>query len=67
MKIFGEKLKELRLAQGLTQSELAFAIQTSKQNLSRWEKGYFEPDQETLVAIARYFGVTLDYMLGLED
>ena len=67
MKLFGIRLKELRQEKGLGQKELAKVINTSKQNISRWEKGYFEPDQEITVRLAQFFDVSTDYLLGLEN
>jgi transcriptional regulator with XRE-family HTH domain len=67
MEIFGKRIKELRQERNLGQKELARILSTSKQNLSRWEKGYFEPDQETTVRLARFFDVTTDYLFGLEN
>ena len=67
MEIFGERIKDLRMEKGLGQKDLAKILNTSKQNLSRWEKGYYEPDQTTVVLLARFFGVTTDYLLGLEN
>ena len=67
MEIFGKRLRELREEKELGQKELALALNTSKQNISRWEKGYFEPDQKTIVSLAQYFKVSADYLLGLED
>ncbi|MCL2751202.1 MAG: helix-turn-helix domain-containing protein [Firmicutes bacterium] len=67
MELFGKRIKELREEKGLGQKELAAVLGTSKQNISRWEKGYFEPDQKTTVSLARFFAVSTDYLFGLED
>ncbi len=67
MKIFGQRLKELREDKKLSQRQLAKTLGTSQPNLQRWEKGLFEPDQNTMIVIAEYFGVSADYLLGLED
>ncbi len=67
MEIFGQRLKELREEKGLSQRQFAKIIGTSQPNLQRWEKGQFEPDQKTTVAIAEFFGVTTDFLLGLEN
>lgn len=66
MEIFGRRLKELREERGLSQRQFAKIIGTSQPNLQRWEKGQFEPDQKTTIIIAEYFGVTIDYLLGIE-
>lgn len=67
MKTFHERLFQLRKEANLTQSQLAEALNTSQRRISYIEKGRIEPDLETLVAIARYFGVTSDYLIGLDD
>jgi transcriptional regulator with XRE-family HTH domain len=64
---FGKILKELRTAKGITQEQLANVLRSSKQNVSRWEKGYFEPDQKTTIMIADYFDVSIDYLFGRSD
>ncbi len=52
MKIFGQRLKELREDKKLSQRQLAKTLGTSQPNLQRWEKGLFEPDQNTMIVIA---------------
>lgn len=67
MEIFGQRLKELREENGLSQRQLAAIIKTSQPNLQRWEKGQFEPDQKTTIIIADFFNVSIDYLFGRED
>jgi len=67
MEIFGKQLKALREERKMSQSELAEVLCTSKQNISRWEKGYFEPSQEATLMLARFFDVTIDYLFGVEE
>lgn len=66
-KIFAERLKELRLEHKLTQVELAKKTETSKSVISAWELGQNEPSLTRLVAIAKFFDVTTDYLCGLDD
>lgn len=61
---FGEKLKKLRDEKKLNQEQLANILNVSKSNVSKYENGIIEPNQETLKTIARYFNVTTDYLLG---
>lgn len=63
---FGDKLKELRLSKKLTQAQLAKILDVSKSNISKYEAGTVEPNNETLANIASTFGVTTDYLLGNE-
>lgn len=58
------RIKELRKAKKLTQTQLARLFNISQQTLSGWENGLFEPDQKTVFKIADYFGVSVDYLLG---
>lgn len=64
---FGIKLKALRTEKKLTQSQLAEILQTSKSNISKYEANSIEPNFETLVKISKLFGVSIDYLLGLEN
>ena len=68
MKIrFGEILKDLRRKKDITQEELADILGVTSQSVSRWEKGACYPDMELLPAIANYFGVTVDDLLGMNE
>lgn len=64
---FGERVKELRIEKGMKQSDLAKVFNIKPATLSRWENGIIEPDYKTLIKLAKYFGVSADYLLGLED
>lgn len=66
MESFGEKLKELRLDKGVGQIQLAKELGVGKSVISLWELDRCEPTLSNLVKIARYFGVSLDYLAGLE-
>lgn len=65
--LFSERLQQLRKEKGLKQSELANILNTTQRRISYMESGKVEPDLETLVAIARHFNVTLDYLVGISD
>lgn len=67
MEIFAERLKELRLEHNLSQKALADAIGVSDIAVSRWESKLRTPNIETLKLIAEYFGVSSDYLIGLEN
>lgn len=58
------RIKELRASKGIRQAELAAAIKVSQAALSGYETEKYEADLETYQAIANYFGVSLDYLLG---
>ena len=63
---FGERLKALRLEKGIGQVALAKELDVGKSVISLWEQNKCEPTLSKLVAIAEYFGVTIDYLAGLE-
>lgn len=60
------KLKLIRKSKGLTQTEVAKYIGISQNNYSYWENGKVKIDNETLIKLAEYFNVTVDYILGRE-
>lgn len=62
---FGSILKELRLERKLGQVELAKALGVSKGVISLWENALREPGLSSLIAIARYFDVSIDFLVGL--
>lgn len=61
---FKNIFKQLRLAKGMTQEQLAEALGTTRSRLSMYELGQREPDFETLEVIADYFNVDIDYLMG---
>lgn len=68
MKIFlGERLKEQREELGLTQRELAERLGINPVTYLHYEKGQREPPLALLADMACFFGVTVDYLLGLTD
>lgn len=64
---FGEKLTKLRKEKGLSQEELAFELDVSRQAVSRWERDSGYPEIEKLLRMGRLFHVTLDYLLNEEN
>ena len=67
MEAFSQQLKTLRNEKKLSLSELARNIGVSDVAVGRWERGLQIPNIENLVLIAKFFGVSTDYLLGLED
>lgn len=61
---FNEKLQRLRKRKGLTQEELAQALYVSRTAISKWEAGRGYPNIDSLKAIAKFFGVTIDDLLS---
>jgi transcriptional regulator with XRE-family HTH domain len=64
---FNEKLQQLRKQKGLTQEEAAQALYVSRAAVSKWESGRGFPNLDSLKAIARFYGVTVDQLLSSED
>lgn len=62
-----ENIRKLRIARGLNQVELGRALGVAKQTVSNWENSNIQPSVDMLVKIARYFSVSTDYLLGLDD
>ena len=60
--IVGKNIAALRKAKGLTQQELALEVNYSDKSISKWELGYAVPSLDILMDIAKFFGVTIDYL-----
>ena len=63
----GAQIKQLRLAAGMTQRELAQRINVGNTTLSQYESGARVPSDEVKLKIAMVFGVSVDYLLGATD
>lgn len=63
----GERLRELRQERGLTQRELAEQLGLNSVTYLHYEKDQREPPLALLVAFAKFYGVSVDYLLGLTD
>ena len=65
--MIGERLKQLRIKNGLKQQELADMFGLSSGTISFYESEQRKPDIDFIVAIAKYFDVSTDYLLGLTN
>lgn len=63
--MLGERLAYLRRREGISQKELGKKLNISHYTISSYEKGRSEPNDEIKIRIARYFNVSLDYLVGL--
>lgn len=61
------RIKELREELGLTQTALANEINTSQRNISRWEKNEIEMGASFALTLAKYFNVSVEYLLGIPE
>jgi transcriptional regulator with XRE-family HTH domain len=64
---FNENLKKLRLDAGLKQVDVAKKIGVAKNTYCKWELGTREPDIMKIKALAKLYGVSVDYLLDLTD
>ena len=64
---FKDKLKELRTARNLSQMQLACKLNISQSAIAKWELGKTEPTASAIIALAKFFNESTDYILGLED
>ena len=64
---FHEKLQELRKQREMTQEELAEILYVSRTAISKWESGRGMPNVESLKAISKFFGISLDDLLSSEE
>lgn len=64
---FGERLKQLRAVKNLTQKQLAIETETSERGIQNYEMGLRKPAFDVLIALADYFDVSLDYLVGRSD
>lgn len=67
MATFDERLRQLMKENGFTQHKLAEAVDVSEPSIHSYYHGITTPRLDVLVAIAKVFDVTTDYLLGLED
>ncbi len=67
MKVFGERLKELRTEKHLKQTDIAKALNVSGNTVHAWEADKQEPSMATLLKLSEILDVSLDYLLGKTD
>lgn len=64
---YQDRIKGLREDKDLTQTQMGKILNASQKQISNWETGRNEPPYETLIAYAKFFKVSTDYILGLSD
>ena len=64
---FSIRLKELRETKGLSQGNLALELGYTQPCIGKWEAGTRNPSLDDVIAVALFFNVTTDYLLGLTD
>lgn len=61
--VFAKRLQDLRKRDNISQPELAKSLNISDRTIGTWERGIALPNSETIVKLADYFHVTIDYLL----
>lgn len=61
------RIRDLREDQDLRQVDVAEAVGIDQRSLSNYETGKNNPDSETVIKLARFFGVSCDYLLGVSE
>ena len=64
---FGNRLKELRMRRGQTQSEIGVKLGVAKSTISLWERNRVHPHFSEVIKAADFFGVSQAYMLGASE
>ncbi len=67
MKNYFARVKLLRTSRGVTQKELAALLDMTPNAYQKYEYGEREPNMATFIALADYFDVSLDYLVGRSD
>jgi len=67
IKIFADRVKELCLLKEVSQYSMALEMKISHGTVSFWENALSKPTANSILKLTQYFGVTSDYLFGLED
>lgn len=65
--MIGNRVRELRESRGITQTQLARILWISTKALKNWEQNLSDPSVENLINLARYFNVSVDHLIGIEE
>lgn len=65
--LFPDRMKCLREGAKLTQSDVAKALNLTRSSVNSWEMGGSTPSAKYVVELAKLFGVSTDYLLGMEE
>jgi len=67
MEIFAQRLKDLRTSKNLSLDRLGKIIGVSDTAILKWEQNKSDPTAQNIVQIAKFFEISADYLLGLEE
>ena len=65
--MIADKIKALREAKGITQAELARSLSITRGGVNSWEQDFSTPTPASIVELAKFFGVSTDYLLGVSS
>ncbi len=65
--MYGQRIRELRIEKGLTQTQLAEQLGLTQKSVSKYELEQLDLSTELVVKISRFFEVSADYLLGMSD
>lgn len=65
--MYGQRIRELRIEKGLTQTQLAEHLGLTQKSVSKYELEQLDLSTELVVKISRFFEVSADYLLGMSD
>lgn len=65
--MIGDRIKELRKEKNLSQIQLASQIGVSQKAIDYWELGTNEPKASYIIKLAKYFDVSADFLLGIDE
>ena len=63
----GQRIAQQRKEHGLSQEALGEALGVSRQSVYKWESGSTLPEIDKLIALSRLYGVTIGWLLGVEE
>lgn len=65
--MYGQRIRELRIEKGLTQTQLAEQLGLTQKSVSKYELEQLDLSTELVIKISRFFEVSADYLLGMSD
>lgn len=64
---FSERLKTLRKRDNISQNALSKTLGVTRATVNAWEMGISYPNAQSLIMLSKYFNVSVDYLLGIDD
>ena len=65
--MYGQRIRELRIEKGLTQTQLAEILNTTQKSISKYETEFIDLNTNVIISLCKFFNVSADYLLGLTD